>query len=80
VQCLERELTQTGKAIERLLAAYQEGLLGIEQLRERMPMLRQRERSIRTELQAIADQTPSCFDPVPSVEISAQNKTNHSSN
>ena len=57
VQCLERELTQAGKAIERLLTAYQEGLLGIEQLRERMPMLRQRERSIRTELQAIADQT-----------------------
>jgi site-specific DNA recombinase len=57
VQCLERELTQTGKAIERLLNAYQEGLLAIEQLRERMPMLRQRERSIRTELQAITDQT-----------------------
>ena len=57
VQCLERELTQVGKAIERLLNAYQEGLLAIEQLRERMPMLRQRERSIRTELQAIADQT-----------------------
>jgi len=57
VQCLERELTQAGKAIERLLNAYQEGLLEIDQLRERMPMLRQRERSIRTELQAIADQT-----------------------
>jgi site-specific DNA recombinase len=36
-QSLERELTHAGKAIERLLNAYQEGLLTIEQLRERMP-------------------------------------------
>jgi site-specific DNA recombinase len=56
-QGLQRELTHVGKGIERLLNAYQEGLLSIEQLRERMPALRQRERSIRTELQAIADQT-----------------------
>ena len=55
-QSLQRELTQVGKSVERLLTAYQEGLLSIEQLRERMPLLRQRERSIRTELQAIADQ------------------------
>jgi hypothetical protein len=34
-------LTQVGKGIERLLNAYQEGLLAIEQLRERMPVLRQ---------------------------------------
>jgi site-specific DNA recombinase len=33
---LQRELTQVGKGIERLLNAYQEGLLAIEQLRERM--------------------------------------------
>ena len=56
-QSLQRELTHVGKGIERMLNAYQEGLLSIEQLRERMPVLHQRERSIRTELQAIADQT-----------------------
>jgi len=56
-QSLRREMTHLGKGIERLLSAYQEGLLSIEQLRERMPALRQRERTIRTELQAITDQT-----------------------
>jgi site-specific DNA recombinase len=56
-QGLQREMMHLGKGIERLLNAYQEGLLSIEQLRERMPVLRQRERAIRTELQAIADQT-----------------------
>jgi site-specific DNA recombinase len=56
-QSLQRELTHVGKGIERLLNAYQEGLLSIEQLRERMPGLRQRQRALRAELQAIADQT-----------------------
>ena len=55
-QSLQRDLTQVGKGIERLLNAYQEGLLSIEQLRERMPGLRQREQTIRAELQAIDDQ------------------------
>jgi site-specific DNA recombinase len=55
-QSLQRESTHVGKGIERLLNAYQEGLLSIEQLRERMPMLRQREQGLRAELQAIADQ------------------------
>jgi site-specific DNA recombinase len=45
-----------GKGVERLLNAYQEALLSIEQLRERMPGLRQREQTLRAELQAIADQ------------------------
>jgi site-specific DNA recombinase len=56
-QSLQRELTHVGKGIERLLNAYQEGLLSIEQLRERMPALRRREQTLRAELQAIADQT-----------------------
>src|SRR5205823_1474814 len=56
-QSLQRELTRVGRGIERLLNAYQEGLLSIEQLRERMPMLRQRQQALSTELQAIADQT-----------------------
>jgi site-specific DNA recombinase len=55
-QSLLRELAQLGKGIERLLTAYQEGLVSLEQLRERMPMLRQRQQTLRAELQAIADQ------------------------
>jgi site-specific DNA recombinase len=53
---LQRELTRNVKGIERLLSAYQEELVSIEQLRERMPLLRQREQALRAELQAIADQ------------------------
>jgi site-specific DNA recombinase len=55
-QSLQRELAHVGKGIERLLSAYQEALVSIEQLRERMPALRQREQTLRAELQAITDQ------------------------
>jgi site-specific DNA recombinase len=55
-QSLQRELTRVGKSLERLLTAYQEELLSLEQLRERMPALRKREQALRAELQAIADQ------------------------
>ena len=55
-QALQRDLTHVGKSIERLLNAYQEGLLSIEHLRERMPVLRQREQRFRAELQALIDQ------------------------
>src|ERR1700751_2120672 len=56
-QSLQSELTHVGKGIERLLTAYQEGLLSLEQLRERMPALRHRQQTLSAELQAIADQT-----------------------
>src|SRR5690349_7869991 len=56
-QSRQRELTHVGKGIERLLNAYQEELLSIEQLRQRMPVLRQRQQTLRAALQAIADQT-----------------------
>ena len=56
-QSAQRELTRVGKSIERLLNAYQEELVSLEQLRERMPPLRHREQALRAELQAIADQT-----------------------
>jgi len=55
-QSAQRELTRIGKSIERLLSAYQEDLISLEQLRERMPPLRNREKALRAELQAIADQ------------------------
>src|SRR5262245_12451842 len=54
---VERDLVRVGKSIERLLTAYQEDLLSLEQLRERMPLLRQREHALRAELHAIAEQT-----------------------
>jgi len=54
---VQRDLVRVGKSIERILTAYQEDLLSLEQLRERMPPLRQREQALRTELQSIADQT-----------------------
>src|SRR6516162_2173130 len=55
-QSLQRELTRVGKSLERLLTAYQEELLSLEQLRERVPSLRQREQTLRAELQAVVDQ------------------------
>ena len=56
-QRLQSELSQVDKGIERLLTAYQEELLSLEQLRERMPMLRQRQQALRAgSLQAITDQ------------------------
>ena len=55
-QSLRRELTRVGKSLERLLTAYQEELLSLEQLRERVPSLRQRQQTLRTELQAVVDQ------------------------
>ena len=56
-RALQRDLVRVGKSIERLLTAYQEELLSLEQLRERMPALRERERAVRAELQSMADQT-----------------------
>ena len=55
-QSVQRELIRISNNIERLLTAFQEDLLSLEQLRERMPSLRQREQALRAELQAIADQ------------------------
>ena len=54
---VQRDLVRVGKSIERMLTAYQEDLLSLEQLRERMPPLRQREQALRTERQSIAEQT-----------------------
>ena len=56
-QAVERDLTRVGKTIERLLTAYQEDLVSLDQLRERMPLLRQREQTPRHELHALVEQT-----------------------
>jgi site-specific DNA recombinase len=42
--------------MERLMTAYQDDLLSLEDLRRRMPELRKREQGIRTELNAIVNQ------------------------
>jgi site-specific DNA recombinase len=55
-ESLERELTRVTKSIDRLVTAYQEELLSLEELRRRMPGLRSRDQVIRAELQAILDQ------------------------
>ena len=53
---VERELTRIRKSMERLLTAYQEDLLSLDELRHRVPELRAREQSMRAERQAILDQ------------------------
>jgi len=53
---LELELARATKGIERLVQAYQEDLLTLEQLRARMPDLRARETSVRSSLAALEAQ------------------------
>jgi site-specific DNA recombinase len=55
-QTLERDLVRTQKGMERLLTAYQEELLSLEELRRRMPELRKRENTVQTELQSLNTQ------------------------
>ena len=43
--------------MDRLLTAYQEDLLSLDELRRRMPELRQREHTLQTELHSILNQT-----------------------
>jgi site-specific DNA recombinase len=53
---LEQALTKTSAAITRLIKAYQEELISLDELRERMPELRSRETSLRNQLDALAAQ------------------------
>src|SRR5215470_8171707 len=55
-ESLQRDLTRVRRSIERLMTAYQEELLSLDELRSRMPDLRQRERAMQAELQSIATQ------------------------
>ena len=55
-ETLTRELVQTRKRMERLLTAYQEELLSLDELRRRMPDLRRREQSLQAELEALHTQ------------------------
>ena len=50
------ELVQLQRRAERLLTAYQEELLDLDELRRRMPALRQRETRLKAELESLRDQ------------------------
>uniref|UniRef100_UPI003784D65E recombinase family protein n=1 Tax=Reyranella sp. TaxID=1929291 RepID=UPI003784D65E len=56
VDALQRELIRTTKSLDRLVTAFQEELISLDELRQRSPALRQREQALRAELQSIADQ------------------------
>src|SRR5262249_49436389 len=52
-QYLNREQSRVQNKIGRLVTAYQEELITLEQLRERMPELRKQERVVRSELESL---------------------------
>ncbi len=53
---LELELTRTTMAMTRLVEAYQEGLLSLDELRSRMPALRKNESTVRSQINALEAQ------------------------
>jgi site-specific DNA recombinase len=55
-ETLQHELARVHKSMERLMTAYQEDLLSLDDLRSRMPERRKREQAIRAELNAIESQ------------------------
>lgn len=52
-ETLLRQMKRTQKGIDRLLDAYQESLLPLEELRKRIPELRKRETALKSELQTL---------------------------
>ncbi len=56
-ELLRREHARLEKSMDRLLNAYQEGLISLEQLRRRMPELRKQQQAIQAELQSLAAAT-----------------------
>lgn len=55
-ETLMLELTRVRKSIQRLLNAYQDDLLSLDELRTRLPELRKREKIVNTELQSAGTQ------------------------
>ena len=55
-EILRRELVRIRKSMERLMTAYQEDLMSLDDLRHRMPDLRKREQANSAELNAIESQ------------------------
>ena len=52
-EALERDLTRADGAIERLIEAYQEQLISLDELRARMPTLRKRQSTLRAQLDSL---------------------------
>ena len=52
-EALERDITRASGAIERLIEAYQEQLISLDELRARMPALRKRETTLRAQLDTL---------------------------
>jgi len=52
-ETLNKELSRLQRGIEKLVDAYQEGLIGLEELRKRLPGLRKTEKALRSELYSI---------------------------
>jgi site-specific DNA recombinase len=52
-EALRREQARLGNNVERLITAYQEGLISLLQLRERMPELTKKSKTVETELQSL---------------------------
>ena len=52
-ESIEKEIVRIEKSIRKLLDAYQEDLLQLDELRERMPQLRRRQNTLRAELRDI---------------------------
>src|ERR1700722_1007243 len=52
---LQREQVRIQKNIDRLVTAYQESLVTLEQLRQRMPDLRRQEQAVQSELVSLAE-------------------------
>ena len=52
-EALERDLVRAGAAVGRLIEAYQEQLISLDELRARTPALRKRETTLRAQLDAL---------------------------
>jgi site-specific DNA recombinase len=52
-ETIEKEITRVDKSIEKLLDAYQESLLRLEELRRRIPDLRKRQEALNWELHSL---------------------------
>ena len=50
---MARDLTRVLKSMERLVTAYQEGLVTLSQLRQRMPTLQKQTQALESELQSL---------------------------
>jgi site-specific DNA recombinase len=64
-EALRRDLIRIRKNIDRLLTAYQEGLLSLDELRERIPNLRRREQADRISGSALRKGTAPCRTVMP---------------